>query len=214
MTKAPAKTRPRAARGEGDRLRQEILEATEKLLLSTGDEDAVSMRSIAEAVGVTPPSIYLHFVDKETLILAVCQRQFDRLDIEIEAALRGLDDPMDKLRQRGRAYIDFGVTHPEQYRILMMGKRELTLEDFQSGILPGSRSLIAVVENISECMATGLMTEGDPMLVACGLWACVHGLTSLSITVPGFPLFFAFDTLVNHVFDVTMNGLARPATAL
>jgi AcrR family transcriptional regulator len=49
--------RHRARRGEGDRLREEILAAAERLLLETGDESAVSIRAVADAVGVTPPSI-------------------------------------------------------------------------------------------------------------------------------------------------------------
>jgi len=73
---SPAAVRTRARRGEGDLLRDEILTAAERLLVETGNEDSVSIRAIAEAVGVTPPSIYLHFPDKETLLFAVCERQF------------------------------------------------------------------------------------------------------------------------------------------
>ena len=70
----PARTRAR--RGEGERLREEILDVAEDLLVSTGDENAVSIRAIAQRVGVTPPSIYLHFADKESLLWAVCEREF------------------------------------------------------------------------------------------------------------------------------------------
>lgn len=208
-SRSSRRPRPRAARGEGDRLRDEILAATERLLLETGDENAVSVRAIALAVGVTPPSIYLHFTDKESLIVAVCQRQFDRLDVEIAAVLAGVDDPMEALRCRGRAYIEFGIAHPEHYRILMMGRRELTVEDLEAGTLPGARSLLSLVENVSACMEQGSLARADPMLVACGLWVLVHGLTSLSITVPGFPIFVELDALVDHVFDTTERGL-RP----
>src|SRR5205807_237758 len=51
---ASATTRRRARRGEGPRLREELLAATERLLAETGDEEAVSIRAIADAVGVTP----------------------------------------------------------------------------------------------------------------------------------------------------------------
>jgi AcrR family transcriptional regulator len=40
----------------------------------------VSIRAVAEAVGVTPPSIYLHFADKNELIFAICERCMDELD--------------------------------------------------------------------------------------------------------------------------------------
>ena len=64
-----ASRRTRARRGEGERLREEILDAAERLLIETGNRDAVSIRAVAEAVGVTPPSIYLHFADKTELLI-------------------------------------------------------------------------------------------------------------------------------------------------
>ena len=60
--------RTRSRRGEGDRLRDEILAAVGALLDETKDEAAVSIRAIAERVGVSPPSIYRHFEDKEALL--------------------------------------------------------------------------------------------------------------------------------------------------
>ena len=65
--------RVRARRGEGDKLREEILVAVSDLLDETNDESAVSIRAIADRVGVTPPSIYRHFEDKEAM-LARCAR--------------------------------------------------------------------------------------------------------------------------------------------
>ena len=68
------KRRSRSRRGEGETLRADLLTATERLMIEAGSADAVSIRAIADAVGVTPPSIYLHFPDKDSLILAVCER--------------------------------------------------------------------------------------------------------------------------------------------
>jgi AcrR family transcriptional regulator len=83
VTKAKVETssprRSRARRGEGDRLREQILEAAEHLLIQTGNEEAVTIRAVAEAVGVTPPSVYLHFADKDDLLFAICERHFARL---------------------------------------------------------------------------------------------------------------------------------------
>ena len=71
-------------RGEGETLRADLLTATERLMIEAGSADAVSIRAIADAVGVTPPSIYLHFPDKDSLILAVCERHFEAFDSVIE----------------------------------------------------------------------------------------------------------------------------------
>src|SRR5262249_11874316 len=119
---ASTQVRPRARRGEGERLRADILAAAERLLIERGDEDAVSIPAVAEAVGVSPPAIYLHFADKAELIFAVCEEQFRALDRAVERAARRAKDPLESLRRRGQAYVKFGRDHPEQYRILFMGK--------------------------------------------------------------------------------------------
>ncbi len=166
------------------------------------------MRAIADAVGVTPPSIYLHFADKDALIYAVCEMQFAKLDRVIEDAVAGVDDPVETLRRRGRAYIEFGVEHPEHYRILLMGKADITREDFEAGNVPGISSFLALVANVQACIDSGAFAPRDPMLVAFGLWSTVHGITSLRITMPGFPVVHAVDDLIEHVFDVCLLGLA------
>ena len=112
MSSAPPAGRTRARRGEGELLHTQILDAAERLLIETGNEEAVSIRRIAEAVGVTPPSIYLHFADKEELIFAVCERQFEALDRVVEEAVIGIDDPVEELYARGKAYVRFGLEHP------------------------------------------------------------------------------------------------------
>ena len=114
--------RSRARRGEGDLLRDEILAATERLLFDAGDPEAVSIRAVARAVGVTPPAIYLHFADKTELIHQVCENHWDRLNADLRAAVGDVDDVMVWLETVGRAYIDWGLTHPEAYRILFMGR--------------------------------------------------------------------------------------------
>jgi AcrR family transcriptional regulator len=83
-TRAPRRTRAR--RGEGERLRGQILEAAERLLVEAGDEQAVTIRDVAEAVGVTPPSVYLHFADKDELLFAISERNFAELDRVTEEA--------------------------------------------------------------------------------------------------------------------------------
>ena len=113
-------TRPRSRRGEGDALRGEILDAAERLIVRAGDAGAVSVRAIAAAVGVSPPAIYLHFPDKDALVFAVCERRFEEFDATLEAAGATTDDPVESLRRRGRAYVEFGVEHPEAYRVLFM----------------------------------------------------------------------------------------------
>lgn len=202
MTSPAAARRPRARKGEGERLRDDILRATERLLIRTGDQEAVSVRAIAREVGVTPPSIYLHFVDKTELIFAVCAQHFAALDDAIEAAAADATDAIDELRVRGKAYVRFGLDHPEQYRILFLSR---------PGSAPAGWSPEVMLENAAfshhlEAVQRAFPDHDDLYMVAIGLWAAVHGIVSLLISNPDLP-FPDTDRLVDHILDTQARGL-------
>jgi AcrR family transcriptional regulator len=167
----------------------------------------VSIRALATAVGVTPPSIYLHFADKDELIFAVCQRHFSHLEALVEAASAGIDDPLERLRKMGETYVRFGVANPEQYRILLMSKGEVSIEDFQNGTMPGVTTFQKLMAAIEACMDAGIFRRQDVFLVATGIWSLVHGVTSMRITIPEFP-FVGEQALLDHVLDTYARGLA------
>jgi len=206
---SPSPRRARARRGEGERLRTQILEAAERLLIETGDEDAVSIRAVADAVGVTPPSIYLHFADKNELIFAICEKYFAELDRVTAAAAAGSDDPVESIILRGRGYVRFGLANPEPYRVLFMRKPTATPLPFQYEKIVGSSAFGLLVEDVGQAIAAGAI-DGDPMMVSIGLWAAVHGITSLLISKPDFP-WPELDPLIDHVTRAALFGVVvRP----
>lgn len=203
---SPSTRRPRARRGEGELLRAEILAAAERLLIQTGDEGAVSIRAIADAAGVTPPSIYLHFADKTELFNAVCEARFADFDRYLEEAAAGVADPLEALWARGRAYVRFGLDNPEHYRILFMTRRVAHPSPGNLDNLPGLTAFSHLVEDVARGIDSGALAPGDPFLVATGLWSAVHGITSLLIARPDFP-WPDLDRLLAHVLDVQSRGL-------
>jgi AcrR family transcriptional regulator len=198
--------RRRARRGEGEKLREEILESAERLLIETGDQEAVSIRAVADAVGVTSPSIYLHFADKNDLLFAVCEKHFVKLDDFMERAGAGANDPLEELRLRGRAYIQFGLEHPEAYRILFMSRPSVTPEGFQDERLMSSAAFDHHLEAVQGAVDAGAI-EGDPVLTAVTLWAAVHGITSLFLSKPDFP-WPDREAVIDHLLRVQIYGAA------
>lgn len=207
-----AARRPRARRGEGDLLRNEILDAAGRLLAEKGDEDAVSIRMIADAVGVTPPSIYLHFPDKDALIEAVCEQRFGEFDEALEKAAASAPDPIAALQARGRAYVEFGLAHPEHYRVIFMTRHERTMEmadlTSASGATAGARAFGHLVEAVVRAVESGAIVTADPLATSIVLWTGFHGLVSLLISEPGFP-WPPVDSLVEAVLTTQIEGL-RP----
>lgn len=202
-------TRSRHRKGEGARLRNVILEATERLLLQAGSADAVSIRAVCDAAGVTPPSIYRHFRDKEALIAEVCARHFAAFNETVTAAVRGVADPVEALVARGRAYIEFGLANPEPYRILFMTKLDTIPVMEQTVWLEGSDAFAQAVENVQACIDAGRLRpeKTDAYQVAAGLWARVHGLTSLAISKPHLGL--GEKEFIDAYAEECLHGIAR-----
>jgi AcrR family transcriptional regulator len=210
VTELSPKRRSRARRGEGLLLRDEILRAAEGLLIETNDQSALSIRAIAAAVGVTPPSIYLHFADRNDLIFAVCERHAQQLEAAMEEAASGIDDPMERLRLRGLAYLRYGLDNPEHYRILMMSRPDCTPDRFADERLADTAGLVPVAEDVGAAVAGTPMAEKDPLEVTKLLWMQIHGVVSLLISKPAFP-FPPAEELYDQLFNMVRSGLLAPA---
>ena len=176
--------RRRAPRGAGDRLRDEILDAATELLLETGHAKAVSIRSVAERVRVTPPSIYLHFKDKDALLDAVCARYFEKLDKEMQRAVVGQTTALDVLRALGLAYVRFALQTPELYRIATMGEGR---PGSDVDVTLNSSAFAHMRAGVEAMMDDGIYTRDDPTRVALELWAAAHGVAALLIAKPYLP---------------------------
>lgn len=200
--------RSRLPRGAGRQLRDEIMAATEQLLLETGSAQAVSIRAVAERVGVTPPSIYRHFADKTALIFDVCARHFTALEDFIRVRCEAVDDPVDRLVALGRAYIDFGIANPEPYRIMFMTRPDIVPTAYHGEALAESAAFGLLVHCVQAAIdARRLRPElHDAYRVSIGLWARVHGLTSLYVSKPDMS-WPADDAFFDEYADTCLRGI-------
>ena len=209
---SPSTRRRRSPRGEGDQLRDELLDAAEGLLVDHGSMEAVSVRAIADAVGVTPPSLYLHFADKDELFFAVCERRFaDFEKVLREARDAAGDDPTDQLRAMGRAYVRYGVERAEHYEILFGPKAQDVVGDHALEDTAGMRALAMLVETVQAAIDSGALRDDDAWVTALTIWSGVHGAVMLLLSKDALadqlPLPDA-DQLGDHVCDTLMRGLA------
>ena len=204
-TPRPARTRNR--RGEGGRLRDEIVDAAVALLDETGDERAITLRSIARRAGIAAPSIYPHFPDQPAIMLAVVRRAFAELEDELRAALDAAGtDPLRRLRATCTAYLDVARHRPQRYRTMfgglwvpVLGDSSLTEADLTS-LGDGSLGILAAA--LADCAAAGLTTGGDPAVDAVALWLGLHGLAHQRAVTRVFPW-------PDSIEDRIVTGLAR-----
>jgi AcrR family transcriptional regulator len=167
----------------------------------------VSVRAVAQRVGVSVPSIYLHFADKRALIDAVCEEVFDALHQRLRAAAEDASDPFSALRAQGNAYVHFALENPEHYRVVMMQAHEPAQESVDSVIATGAFGYL--VATVQECVDTGVL-EGEPVELALGLWAAAHGVAALLVAKPYFP-WPDVDAFVDRTICMAGLGLAAAA---
>ncbi|WP_210594057.1 TetR/AcrR family transcriptional regulator [Streptomyces sp. GESEQ-35] len=186
------RVRVRNRRGEGDRLRHEIVAAAVDLLDETGDESAITLRSVARRVGIAAPSIYRHFPDQPAIMLAVVRSAFTELDEQLRTAVDAAGDaPRERLTALCRSYLEFALAHPGRYRTMFGGvwvpdlnESSVTEEDM---VTLGRASMRRLTEALQDCVTAGCATSTDVSADAVALWLGLHGLAHQRAVAPSFP---------------------------
>lgn len=185
-------------------LRQDILDAARELFVKEG-YDNVSMRKIAEKIEYSPTTIYLYFQDKSELLFHLCEETFAKLLAELQVMDKRYKDPFTRLRAGLRAYVEFGLNHPNHYRVAFLTPPESHEhpEKFQDPESMGQRAYFALRADVEKCIkAHNLQLHVDTM--AQSLWASVHGLTSLLILKCRFKWVDREELIENHINTITL----------
>jgi AcrR family transcriptional regulator len=169
---------------ERQELRTRILDAARRLFVEQG-YDAVTMRKIAEAIEYSPTAIYFHFHDKEALLRELCDTDFAALARQFQKIAK-IADPVDRLRQIGRAYVAFAIDHPNHYRLMFMTPSPAAKKIEESRIARGNPEEDAYAflkATVAEAIAAGRLRSEfqDADLVSQMVWAGTHGVVSLHI---------------------------------
>ncbi len=181
-------TTRRRRRGTGHELRDVVIRVATDLLAELGDVDALTMRAVATAAGVTPPSVYRHFPDKQTLVRTIITERFEGFTRVLRAAAASAgEQPMPRLAAMSRAYVRSGLDRPGHYRVLFSatnaGPAGLGLPGETEH--PGAASYRELVEAVAACLPARRRGAAPPL--ATELWASLHGIVDLRITKPELP---------------------------
>lgn len=187
MKLAPQRS-PRKAKGSGPERREEILAAALRLFGQYG-LNGVSTRQIAQAVGISQPTLYAYFTAKDEIAAELHVRAFRDLEARLRGGVLDVATP-DELAAALRIYIDFGLENPDAYRVAFMHEappgRARASEDPDLST-PGHTAFGILHACVARLHARGLSADTDPERLAQSLWAGMHGLVALLIVRPGFP---------------------------
>jgi AcrR family transcriptional regulator len=188
-------------------LKQEILNAARDLFVQDGYEN-VSMRRIAEKIDYSPTTVYLHFVDKADLLFHICEQTFAKLVAQGDKLVAQKIDPLTKLKMFGRAYIEFGLKHPDHYKLTFMVQHEPGELEERYETSMGHRAFELLRLCVEECILKGVFRRIDLSQTSQALWAGVHGITSLLIARPDFP-WVEKDQTIDLLVDSLCDGFAQ-----
>ena len=190
-------------RGEGGRLRGEIVQAATRLLRERGAGGDVTLRAVAREAGIAAPSIYDHFPDPDAIVAAVVAERFAALTAALRAAGDGMEDPVQRLSAQCYGYLRFAEADPGLYRVLFDRSRRIadpagppaagadarrqTAASEAVILEAGSPAFQLLVDAIAACVEAGRSTSEDPFGDAVCLWSALHGYSMLRVAAPEFP---------------------------
>lgn len=193
---------PRKPKGQGAERREEILDAAQSLFAQKGVH-AVSTRQIAAIAGISQPALYAYFATKDDIAAELCVRAFAILGQRMARARVDYTPTAENFERCLRVYIDFGLDHPDAYRVAFMLEKSVDgsfLEKTGGKPMAAGKEVFHVfVEMVGELHAGGLMAGDDVMAATQSLWAGLHGLVSLLIARPEFPWVDRGPLIATHV---------------
>ena len=205
--------RERNRRGEGSKLRADILAGATALLEQAGNEEAVTLRAVAREVGISAPSIYSHFPDREAIVEAVVDGAFADFNAAIEdaanAAIAAGAGPRERVRAGCAAYLRFAAERPNRYKLMF--ERQYRI----GGEVPDVQitGFDLLVRSIQDCVAAGISASTDAARDATAIWLALHGYATLPARLPDFPWPEAnalLDRIVDGLAQITSDNEAQP----
>jgi AcrR family transcriptional regulator len=192
---------------EREEVRRKILDAARDLFMTEG-YDKVTMRRIADAIEYSATTIYNHFEDKDDLVEALCHEDFARLFEHLQRQ-PAPSDPLQAIRQLGLAYARFGLDYPNHYRFMFMMPAKFECPE-KRDTSPGEQAFGLLRSAVQWAIDTGHFPRGDADTIAQALWASMHGVVALLITMPPdfWPHGPARPDLVEQVVDAGIRGFA------
>jgi len=199
---------------EKSETRDKILDAARELFVAEGYE-GVSMRKVADRIEYSPTAIYVHFADKNELFRELCHQDYARLAEVFQSSVMSTE-PLERLKQIGAIYIDFGMRYPNHYKFMFMTPHPPHEPDEVDREMIGNPEMDAYAFlkwAVQQAIDSGCFPPEtrDADLISQTLWASVHGVISLHIAKGDDPWvdWRPLKDRSEMMLDITLRGLMR-----
>lgn len=182
-------SRSRNTRGQGSRLRGELLEAAIRLLDQSVGSD-LTLRDVAREAGVSPQAVYAHFSGRQDLTYEVVRLCWQQVADEMNrASLRARSKPaLERIRAQVRAYLRYAMKSPARYQLLFGLRPELAGPDAVR-LRPAEPATVGLLRDVEALHAEGMrLPDGlNPVETTVMLLSVIHGRVALAHTAPDRP---------------------------
>ena len=159
-------------------LREEIFKVSKDLLIKDGFSK-MSMRRIAREANVSATSIYLHFTNKDDLLLALIEESIENLKGALMEVVDGSKSFITQLRDLAEAYVRFALENPQEYEIIYIVRPE-EMPEYPKEKFRNIRTTYGLLADmIEEAHKKENVDEDDPLIAAYTFWAQLHGVVSV-----------------------------------
>ena len=156
---------------------EKIANAARQLLEREG-ADAVTMRRVAEAVGITAMAVYRHYPNRAGLLNALADEGFEELALRLER-LKPKGNTRDKLEAIMNVFLDHALEKPRLFELMFLKPREGARrfpEDFRAGKSPTANPSARVLK---EGMDAGVLRRDDVWEIVFETGALLQGMIML-----------------------------------
>ncbi len=149
-------------------------------ILSAEGAEALTLRRLAQAVGMSTMPVYTLFGDKRGLLTAMYDEGYRRLGAALEAAGVGVEDPLEALAELGYTYRATALANPHLYD-LMFGRPVPAFQPDPEAQQVADAAYRPLVDAVQRCLDAGQLAGGEAERIAFHLWAVSHGMVSLEL---------------------------------
>lgn len=196
--------RPALTEEEIRSFRKTILATAAKIVGREGLAQ-LSMRGLADSLGMTAGALYRYYPSKQDLIIDFCRDAITDLRNRFGEIHRTTEDPLSAIRSMMTAYARFGLEDRDRFRMLFLENDQ----GLTSPLMTDEETLLPyrqLTEQVTRAQTSGQIRTSDPIRTTQVIWGGVHGLVTLSSTMNDFD-FGSVDQLVDEMLDVLIRGL-------
>jgi AcrR family transcriptional regulator len=196
---------------ESEQRRKDIIKAV-RALIKAGGAREITLRKVAQSAGFSTTVLYNLFQNKATLITQAMDSDL----LDLVRAMRNAADaslpPLENIRRVGRAYVTFGMRHPDQYALVFMERRPHAPVE-SSRVEHGNQAqdpYAFACQLFADLAAEGQITSDQAEAMAQIFWEGLHGMVSLRLVFGENEPWFEHDEFNRHLdalIDVLLTGI-------